>query len=501
PAKSKGYFKDSLVHHLRKWAILYALMFPTLVSMVVFSYYPKFDVFLMSAFRWQPPLIQEYVGLRNFRDTMSDPLFWQSFRLVLILLAANLLKMWPCIFAAIALHRLINEKARYVYQVLFVIPMVIPSLVWLLIWKSFYDPDFGILNRLLNITGTMGVLHFLDGTQDAPGLMPTIYSNLQPFITGVLSPIFGSNGIWGLTIVGAMLFAAFSVAQNSNAYGKTQNASIIIIVSSLIPIISFYLASATGNPSLVYFSATISFIVLMVFLAKISDAAWLTWAAILLPSIFLMREELWRLPLYTVLALALGRYTVRRKEHEITADRFVMIPVYAIFLAAGLLYFFGGIWKNPTEQFMGGSPAWLGNESLILPSIIFWGFPWVGTVGVLIYLSGLQQISQDVYEASELDGVGPIGRLFWIELPLIMTQVRINLIFMTIGTLVQYEFFLILLEAEGGPGNKGLVPGLYMYKKAFLDGRFGYACALGFIMFLIILGLTIVYNKYVKVDK
>ena len=150
---------------------------------------------------------------------------------------------------------------------------------------------------------------------------------------------------------------------------------------------------------------------------------------------------------------------------------------------------------------MEGSPAWLGSRDLVIPAIIFWGFPWVGTTGTLIYLAGLQQIPEDVYEAADLDGVGPLGMLFRIELPLILTQVRINLIFMTIGTLVGYEMFLILLGPEGGPRNKAMVPGLYMFSSAFREARFGYACALGMIMFVMILGLTIIYNKYVKVEK
>ena len=62
-------------------------------------------------------------------------------------------------------------------------------------------------------------------------------------------------------------------------------------------------------------------------------------------------------------------------------------------------------------------------------------------------------------------------------------------------------FFFILLGPSGGPGNVGVVPGLYMYSKAFTDGKFGYACALGMIMFLLILLLTIIYQRYVKVDK
>jgi len=171
-------------------------------------------------------------------------------------------------------------------------------------------------------------------------------------------------------------------------------------------------------------------------------------------------------------------------------------------MAIGALFVaFGMIWVTPTEQFAGGTPAWLGNQHLVLPAIIIWGFPWVATIGVLIYLAGLQQISQDVYEAAELDGVGPLGKFFRIELPLIMTQVRINLIFMTIGTLTGYEMYLILLGAEGGPGNVGIVPGLYMYNESFNENRYGYACALGMVLFVMILLLTIIYQRYVKVEK
>ena len=54
---------------------------------------------------------------------------------------------------------------------------------------------------------------------------------------------------------------------------------------------------------------------------------------------------------------------------------------------------------------------------------------------------------------------------------------------------------------DGGPGGKGMVPGLYMFSAAFSEARFGYACALGMVLFVIILLLTIVYQKYVKVEK
>ncbi len=158
-------------------------------------------------------------------------------------------------------------------------------------------------------------------------------------------------------------------------------------------------------------------------------------------------------------------------------------------------------WTVTTNSFDYGRPAWIGDGKLILPAVILWGFPWIGTIGVLIYLAGLANISQEVYEAAELDGVGFWGKIFKIEVPLIMTQVRINLIFMTIGTLGEYGFFLILLGPTGGPDNAGLTPGLYMFQQAFMNAKMGYACALGLVMSAIILYITVIYQKHLKVDK
>ena len=60
---------------------------------------------------------------------------------------------------------------------------------------------------------------------------------------------------------------------------------------------------------------------------------------------------------------------------------------------------------------------------------------------------------------------------------------------------------LLLLGESGGAGGRGMVPGLWMYNKAFVAGEFGYACAVGMILFVFILLLTFLNNKYVRVDK
>ncbi len=468
---------------------LYALILPTTLSLLIFSYYPKVDVLFMSFFRWEPPSVKDYIGLRNFVTAFNDPLFWQSFKLVGILLVANLIKLWPGILAAIALNRVKSDRLRYFIQVCFVVPMIIPSMVFLLIWKNFYDPDFGLVNRLLNATGGMEILNWMDT------VMPAFAQWLSPFEAHFLTPVFG--GIGGPIILGAMVMAAG--ARREYSQRRWGDYGMLMAGAVLFPAASIFGLQAQPTMGLVLVVSVLA-VAWMVLCSRRLGNAWITWPFLILAGIVVFWHELWRMPVTLLAALALVELVQMRKDEY--QARFVFRAIMLGLVGLGVFFvLFGTIWTDPIGQFAGGSPAWLGNRDLVIPAIIFWGFPWVGSVGVLIYLSGLQNIPQDVYEAARLDGVSPIGMIFRIELPLIMTQIRINLIFMTIGTLSAYEIFLILLGPYGGPGNKGMVPGLYMFSSAFNEGHFGYACALGMVLFIIILLLTIVYQKYVKVDK
>lgn len=430
-----------LLNRSRRYLAIYCLILPTCIGMIIFNYAPKFAMFKYCLYRWDGgKTIEEFRGFGNFINIFTaDPMFWQTFQLVGILLVANLIKMWPSIFTAIALHRIRNPRFRYLYRVLFVIPMVIPSLVVLLLWKGFFNPQVGILNAVLNATGLMGVLRWFDTA------MPQLASVLAPCFTHGVDPLFGS--VWGVGLVGFMLLGTLggwrAAAHGWGWWG------LLVATSAAI------------------------------WWPEPGALPWrfgLTWAAVLFG------------------AAMLGEFDRQRRGLVKGAG------VTLIAICCGLILC-GKIWITPTAAFTTNTPSWMGHTMLIIPSLLFWGFPWVGTIGVLIYLAGLQNIDGDVYEAAELDGAGPLTRLFRIELPLIMTQVRINLIFMTIGTLNDYGLVLVLFGASGGPGNRGMVPGLYMYREAFASGRHGYACALGMVLFAIILGITMLYQKYVRVEK
>ena len=147
-------------------------------------------------------------------------------------------------------------------------------------------------------------------------------------------------------------------------------------------------------------------------------------------------------------------------------------------------------WFGWGDMFAAGkSPAWLGDGRLILTACIVWGFPWVGSFAVLTHLAKLQGISSDVYEAADIDGVSWWSKFTNIELPLITGSIYILLVFVIIDTIKDAGMVLALAGFEGGPGGAVTVPALFMLRKAFIDQRMGYACAVGIILTIVVMAL------------
>ncbi|HHX21120.1 MAG TPA: sugar ABC transporter permease [Clostridiales bacterium] len=136
---------------------------------------------------------------------------------------------------------------------------------------------------------------------------------------------------------------------------------------------------------------------------------------------------------------------------------------------------------------------WLGETALVIPSLIFVGFPWVSGFNLLIYYAGLQNIPTDVLEYAEIDGCTNWRKIFHIELPLITGQIKLLLILGLINTL--QNITLPLLMTNGGPGYDSYTPGLYMYFQAFRLGSYSMANTIATVMFVIIMGLTILSTR------
>jgi multiple sugar transport system permease protein len=133
-------------------------------------------------------------------------------------------------------------------------------------------------------------------------------------------------------------------------------------------------------------------------------------------------------------------------------------------------------------------PKWLFSETWVIPSFIIMSL-WTIGAPMVIYLAGLQGIPTHLYEAAELDGAGPWTKFVHVTLPMISPIIFFNAI---MGVIASFQIFTpAYVMTNGGPANASLFYGLYLYNNAFKYFKMGYASALAWLMFLIILALTL----------
>lgn len=137
-------------------------------------------------------------------------------------------------------------------------------------------------------------------------------------------------------------------------------------------------------------------------------------------------------------------------------------------------------------------PGWLIDPKWAKPALIFMGL-WGAGGGMIIYLAGLQDVPEQLYEAAELDGATSIQKLRHITMPMISPIIFFNLVMGLIGSF-QY-FTQVYVMTGGGPQDSTLFYALYLFSNAFLNFKMGYASAMAWILFLITLACTAVVFK------
>jgi raffinose/stachyose/melibiose transport system permease protein len=296
-AADNSRFRETL-GRMRRRSFCYLFLIPTFALLLVFNYYPAFSALYHSFFNWDGATLAKWVGLGNFYQVFKDPIMVKSFGNMGILTGFQLLISitFPLGAAAVIFH-LRDTRYAYFYRVLFVVPMVVPGMVTMMIWRFIYNPQIGLLNSLLK--------------------------------------------------------------------------------------------------------------------------------AIDLPT-----------------------------------------------------------------------RVWLGDFKFALYAVIAIGFPWIAGTSMLIYLAGFQSIEESLLDAAAIDGADGMGRFWHIELPLVMSQIKLIVILTMIGAI--QGFAGILVMTGGGPGTTTMVPGLWLYKNAMQYNKMGYACAIGTFLFAITMVLTFLNLRFVQ---
>lgn len=205
--------------------------------------------------------------------------------------------------------------------------------------------------------------------------------------------------------------------------------------------------------------------------------------------------------LQQIIGLALALFLNSKFKGRGIIRTVIYMPAMVSGLVMGyIMYFFfqykGGVMSD-IITFFGGNPIdWLGNGNYAIGVIVFintWQF--VG-VSMVIYLAGIQGVSQSYLEAAVVDGAGPWAKFRYITLPLLIPAIASSVIYNLIGGLKLYDVIIAL--TDGGPAKKTHSLATYIANRYFDAERAGYAAAIGVFSFVMIMIISVIVNAYFR---
>jgi multiple sugar transport system permease protein len=204
----------------------------------------------------------------------------------------------------------------------------------------------------------------------------------------------------------------------------------------------------------------------------------------------------WAIPISTVVAIALALLLNTRVRGMTVYRTIFFIPSLLPMVALAVLWqwiFNGqqGILNDVLKRISFGlikGPNWLGDTNFSKWALVLLAAWSVGNA-MVIYLAGLQDVPQPLYEAAELDGATWWQKTRNVTLPMLSPVILFNVIMGIIGSLQVFTVPYVISPA-GSPARSIYFYSMYLFDNAFIYHKMGYACAMGWIMFVLILLLT-----------
>lgn len=269
---------------------------------------------------------------------------------------------------------------------------------------------------------------------------------------------------------------------------------ILFAVFGLFPIIfSFYLAMQQWDGL-----SPMKFIGLQYFVLVLTDPQF--WQAFYNTLIIWIESTIPELFLALIIAFLLNSAFVKLRE----LWRFVFfLPNITSIAAEAVLFgaFFQtkfGILNWVIEKLGFQGVDWLESNFWLQISIailIIWR--WTG-YNAIIYLAGMQAISEELYDAAKIDGANTRQIFFRITIPILRPIILFTVIMSTIGGMQSFTESDVLTGGTGGPGHGGMTMALYLYNQAFGNHLFGYGAAIGWFLFLIVVAFSLINSQLVN---
>ncbi|HEY3079870.1 MAG TPA: sugar ABC transporter permease [Chloroflexota bacterium] len=195
-----------------------------------------------------------------------------------------------------------------------------------------------------------------------------------------------------------------------------------------------------------------------------------------------------------IIALALAMLLNKKAPGIAVYRTLFYVPAIAsgvgtAYLWAQILSSRGGLLNSGLDLVGIQGPNWLYSLTWSMPALMIVGLWNVGTP-MLIYLAALQGVPQSLYDAASVDGANTLRKFFHVTIPMLTPAIFFNIVLGFIGAFQVFTIAYVI--TNGGPANTTLFYSLYLYQVAFRNLRMGYAAALAWVLFLIILAITIV---------
>jgi ABC-type sugar transport system permease subunit len=282
----------------------------------------------------------------------------------------------------------------------------------------------------------------------------------------------------------------YQVKKNWLAYLYISPFYILFVVFGLFPILfSFFLSFNSWDGI-----GKMQWVGLSNYVALLKDR--LFWRALINTLVYIgLITHIIMLSLALIIAFLINSEIVRYKDFfkiayfapNITSSVAVSIIFLTLYgVQYGLInYILQSIGLKPIDWW-GGTGFWVKPAIMIL---FIWR--WLGW-NVVIYLAGLQSIPTELYDAAKVDGASLFQVFRHITIPLLRPVILFSVILSIIGTITTFDEPYMLVGSMGGTNNAGLTLGLYLYLTGFEWGKFGYASALSYLMFILIVIISII---------
>lgn len=202
------------------------------------------------------------------------------------------------------------------------------------------------------------------------------------------------------------------------------------------------------------------------------------------------------IPLAIILAFGLAMMLNAKIRFQTVYRTIYFLPtlVPEVALALVWVYLFTpgtGLINIPFDWLGIRGPCWLTCEAWARPTLVLLAL-WIIGQQVILYLAGLQDVPQDLYDAAQVDGANFWHRFRHVTVPMMTPVVFFHLVTSVIGALQFFTIPYIMTGGTGFPGGSTLFYSIYLYKNAFQYFTMGYASALAWLLFTVTLVITLV---------